>query len=234
MWLKQEIGKRIQIFVKEKGWKKVEFAEKMGIYPQNVNKYFSGEFDFTNIIDDLMKEGCDLTWLLTGKETQGETMGTLGTLEEGQEGQEGHKGREGHKGQEGQKGYEYPVVSLIGAGEVIPFDNEVEEYVLFPYKHKNCVALRVQGDSMIPFIEDGDVVLVDLVKRPNQGDIVAVRTKAGEQFIKKLMVVERNKRTFHLFSLNPAYPLRAFNFEEVETVKKVVMVLKDTDYGNGD
>ncbi|MCC6549710.1 MAG: hypothetical protein IT279_06535 [Ignavibacteriaceae bacterium] len=63
---------------------------------------------------------------------------------------------------------------------------------------------------------------------------MAVRTIAGEQFIKKLKVVERKKKKFHLFSLNPAYPLRAFNFGQVETVKKVVMILKDADYGNGE
>ncbi|GMU86289.1 MAG: hypothetical protein AMXMBFR48_15310 [Ignavibacteriales bacterium] len=216
-----QVGIRLKEFGKEKFGQLKVFAENLGISQQSLTSaYLSGRsLPGAELLLKLVNMGCDITWLLTGQERTSPPAPLLDKERGAGDGKERGKG-----------GFEYPVVSIIGAGEVIPFDNEVEEYVLFPYKHKNCVALRVQGDSMIPFIEDGDIVLVDLVKRPNQGDIVAVRTKAGEQFVKKLMVVERNKKTFHLFSLNPAYPLRAFNFDEVETVKKVVMILKDTDY----
>ena len=62
-----EKGKRLESWWKSKGWSKAEFAQRMSIWPQNVNKYFSGELDPTNLIEQLMKEDCDIVWIIDGK-----------------------------------------------------------------------------------------------------------------------------------------------------------------------
>jgi hypothetical protein len=59
-----ERGNRLESWWKSKGWSKAEFAQRMSIWPQNVNKYFSGELDPTNLIEQLMKEDCDVVWII--------------------------------------------------------------------------------------------------------------------------------------------------------------------------
>ncbi len=65
-----ERGSRLKLWWKSKGWSKAEFARRMKIWPQNVNKYFSGELDPTNLIEQLMKEECDVVWIIDGKTTE--------------------------------------------------------------------------------------------------------------------------------------------------------------------
>jgi transcriptional regulator with XRE-family HTH domain len=62
-------GSRLKIWWKLKGWSKAEFAERMKIWPQNVNKYFTGELDPINLIEQLIKEECDIVWIIDGKTT---------------------------------------------------------------------------------------------------------------------------------------------------------------------
>ncbi len=64
-----ERGSRLKLWWKSKEWSKAEFARRMKIWPQNVNKYFSGELDPTNLIEQLMKEECDVVWIIDGKTT---------------------------------------------------------------------------------------------------------------------------------------------------------------------
>ena len=75
-----ERGSRLKLWWKSKGWSKVEFANRMKIWPQNVNKYFSGELDPTNLIAQLMKEECDVVWIIDGKTT--ENIGKKGIVSE--------------------------------------------------------------------------------------------------------------------------------------------------------
>jgi hypothetical protein len=62
-----ERAARLKSWWKSKGWNKVEFAHRMKIWPQNVNKYFTGVLDPTNLVDQLMKENCDVMWIIEGK-----------------------------------------------------------------------------------------------------------------------------------------------------------------------
>ena len=72
-----EKGTRLELWWKLKGWSKAEFARRMQIWPQNVNKYFSGELDPTNLVETLMKEGCDVVWIIDGKTTEKERGGMI-------------------------------------------------------------------------------------------------------------------------------------------------------------
>jgi transcriptional regulator with XRE-family HTH domain len=62
-------GSRLNLWWKLKGWSKAEFANRMKIWPQNVNKYFSGELDPINLIEQLIKEKCDIVWIIDGNTT---------------------------------------------------------------------------------------------------------------------------------------------------------------------
>lgn len=61
------ISNRLQIFINHKRWNKAEFARRMGIYAQDVNRYFEGKLDIQKLIIKLHSEGCNINWLLTGE-----------------------------------------------------------------------------------------------------------------------------------------------------------------------
>ncbi len=72
-----ERGERLEQWWNLKGWSKAEFARRMKIWPQNVNKYFSGELDPTNLFEQLMKEECDVVWIIDGKTLEKERRGMV-------------------------------------------------------------------------------------------------------------------------------------------------------------
>ena len=73
-------GNRLVLWWKSKGWSKNEFARKMGIWPQNVNKYFVGQLDPMNLVDPLRKEDCDILWILDGRKLEREPRGMVAEL----------------------------------------------------------------------------------------------------------------------------------------------------------
>lgn len=118
----------------------------------------------------------------------------------------------------------YPLVSVLGAGSVMPLDTEVTEWVIIDYPDKNCIAMRVIGDSMSPRIENDDIVLISINIKPAPGDVVAVRTKEGEHLIKRYLAKESDMLT--LWSENPAHKLRNIRISELDSVRKVVLCQK--------
>ena len=70
-----EKGKRLREFMDSQNWSKAEFARRMGIPQQNVNRYLAGELDPMNLAEELLKENCNIEWLMTGKSTKEGTIG---------------------------------------------------------------------------------------------------------------------------------------------------------------
>ena len=66
------------------------------------------------------------------------------------------------------------------------------------------VALRVVGDSMIPLLHSGDVVLVDLGGTVHPGAVAVARHPEHGYVVKRVGRTER--QAISLVSLNPAYP----------------------------
>jgi phage repressor protein C with HTH and peptisase S24 domain len=91
-----------------------------------------------------------------------------------------------------------------GAGRAL-WDEPCEEWIEIPISIPDgrYVALRVSGDSMQPFLESGDVVLVKLGAEPARDDIVVARTRESEYVVKR--VVEVSDILLQLESLNPAH-----------------------------
>jgi phage repressor protein C with HTH and peptisase S24 domain len=90
-----------------------------------------------------------------------------------------------------------PLMGEIGAGaEISPEFEQVPEEgieqieVPFPLP-ADMVAFRVKGDSMLPRYDEGDVVVVWREQRRGTdsfyGEEVAVRTRAGQRYLKTLM-----------------------------------------------
>ncbi len=194
---KIEIGQRLKEFVGQNFGSLSEFAAVLGVHPSSFQStYLKGRsIPGGELLAKLAELGCDIEWLLTGKA----------------------------RVQQPQAAKLFPVVSAVGAGSVTPYDDIISEPIPMPYAGEG-VLLKVVGQSMAALIQEGDLVLVDSKKKPKEGNIVAVRTKAGEQFVKYLGA--RSKQSVMFYSHNSIYAPVTYQISDLVTVKKVVMILK--------
>jgi len=201
---REEIGRRIKLFLKDKYGKIKIGAEKIGVLEQTLQIYFTGRAapgsEFLRKIAEL---GADINYILTGKHAI--------RIED-----------EKRKG-----GYDYPLVSRLSAGKMIEFfDTGNTEMVGFNYYKKNgCMALLVNGDSMNPTIENGDIVLVDSDANINEGCIVAARLRGGEQLIKRFRRLPEG--LIQLDSDNFLYDPITIKADELEIMMPVVRIQRD-------
>ncbi|MGE0154780.1 MAG: S24 family peptidase [Reyranellaceae bacterium] len=112
---------------------------------------------------------------------------------------------------------ELPLWGYAGAGEIVhPFDGDDPpplETVEAPPGLKNGAAVIVRGDSMLPRMQDGDVIFFELRELPperllNEECVVRLAASAGAQgpiLVKKLTRGTKKNR-YHLVSVNPAVP----------------------------
>jgi repressor LexA len=90
---------------------------------------------------------------------------------------------------------------------------------------KNVFALMCRGNSMLPVISEGDIVVVRRQEDPkdfNNGDLVVVIIGLEEGALKKFF---RNENEVRLVSSNPIYPTRYFQGEEINSIKIIGKVI---------
>lgn len=83
--------------------------------------------------------------------------------------------------------------------------------------------LRVEGDSMMPKIESDDLVLVRQQRTVDSGSYAVVLIDGDEGLVK---MVKYGKRWIELHSINPYYPVRRFEDEDIELVSVVGLVVE--------
>lgn len=122
-----------------------------------------------------------------------------------------------------------PVIGRVPAGVPIEAIEEHEGDVLVPARAaKNSIALRVYGNSMIPSIRDGDVVLVKLDPDPDPGSIVVARKNLdGEVTVKRLSILGKVR---FLIAENPDYDPIVFDpREDWHIIGKVTKLIRDIE-----
>ena len=111
----------------------------------------------------------------------------------------------------------------VSAGTGYDLDGEDWEdirVVQTPESEKADFAVTVDGDSMLPYYEDGDVVLVKLQEEIDEGQIGVFVADNDEGFIKK-------RGADCLISLNPEYD--NIQFSDHESIKCCGLVLGVAD-----
>lgn len=127
-----------------------------------------------------------------------------------------------------------PVMGKIGAGAVIDPDFDqassdglYEVNLPFPVS-ENLIALEVDGDSMFPKYDPGDVVVVrrDQQRETNWylGKLVAVRTEDGRRYLKKLFAGSV-EGLYRLESLN-ADPIHNVSIQWVGEIYAIVPAIQ--------
>lgn len=124
-----------------------------------------------------------------------------------------------------------PVYETVAAGFGTYADScpvgVVADYIESGYDAANTIAIKVKGDSMYPKIEDGDLVIVRRDAEWRDGSIVVALIDGDEGVVKRVF---QTPTRLTLESINPAYPPRRFEREEmnrVQVVGVVKMILKE-------
>jgi repressor LexA len=120
-----------------------------------------------------------------------------------------------------------PVFETVSAGFGAYASNEIigymPLYIESNYEAEETLCIKVKGDSMYPKIENGDIVQVHKQDSVDNGQIAVVLVDGDEGLVKKVFVY---KDYIELISVNPEYPPKRFEKEEMNRVEIVGLVRK--------
>ena len=114
-----------------------------------------------------------------------------------------------------------PILGIVPCGEPIEAIEDIIEWIeVVPSQAKNHFGLIAKGDSMSPYILDGDILIVKYTPEVNSGKIAIVKVNGDEATCKRLMI---NDAGITLMPYNPAYEPLSFTPQEVEE-KPVIII----------
>lgn len=120
-----------------------------------------------------------------------------------------------------------PVYESASAGFGTMADNYIIEYMplYVPNAHEaaETLCIKVQGDSMSPRIENGDVIQVHKQTSVDSGDLAVVLVDGEDAFVKKVIYGDS---FIELHSFNSAYKTVRFDGAEVMRVQIIGLVRK--------
>ncbi|MBR3308987.1 MAG: helix-turn-helix domain-containing protein [Lachnospiraceae bacterium] len=109
-----------------------------------------------------------------------------------------------------------PVYGRVAAGIPMEQIEDITDWEEIPdHWAGEYMALRVKGDSMLPRIADGDVIIAHLQDDAESGDVVVAQVNGSDATVKKLI---KHQNGITLQAYNPAYEPMVFSEEEQYTV----------------
>lgn len=115
------------------------------------------------------------------------------------------------------KGVKIPVLGIVPAGipieaiqDIIDYEDITEDMA----RNGEYIGLKVKGDSMIPKICDGDVVIVRLQPDVESGETAIVMINGDDATCKKVV---KHQGGITLVPNNPAYEPRYFTTDEINS-----------------
>lgn len=120
-----------------------------------------------------------------------------------------------------------PLVGRVAAGLSCHAEDNIEGYILtdceFLHEGYDYFWLTVKGDSMYPEFQDGDRVLIREQSTLDCECYAVVRIDGEDGVIKRVRIEDER---IILTSINPYYPPRIFECEEMNRIAIVGLVLK--------
>lgn len=114
-----------------------------------------------------------------------------------------------------------PVLGIVPCGEPIEAIEDIIEWIdVVPSQAKNHFGLIAKGDSMAPFILDGDILVVKHSPVVASGKIAIVKVNGDEATCKRLVI---NDAGLTLVPNNPMY--QTLTFGPAEIADKPVTVI---------
>jgi len=125
-----------------------------------------------------------------------------------------------------------PVISSVQAGALRDMDTPYEPGDGYAVVYTDDMALsrwtfslEVEGDSMLPRFQPGDLLIVDPELSPNPGNFVVARNGTNQATFKKYRprgIDERGNMVFELVPLNEDYPTMRSDVEKLNVLGVVV------------
>ena len=113
------------------------------------------------------------------------------------------------------KAQRIPILGKVAAGKSTEMIEDVlGDVVIENNKGSEYFALEIKGDSMLPRIEDGDIVIVRKQDDIESGDLAIVSINGDDATCKRL---KKYRDGIELIALNPSYGTRFFTNEEIES-----------------
>ena len=118
-----------------------------------------------------------------------------------------------------------PIIGRVAAGTSCFAESNIIGYDYVPSgdigNSENYVFLRVRGDSMYPEIKEDDLVLVRCQSSVDSGSIAVVVVDDEDGVVKKVVYGDN---WIELVSINPMYPVRRFEGEDVLRIRVLGLV----------
>lgn len=208
-----EFAMRLEAFCKDSFKTKAELALRLGIRPQALQKYLSGErLPMPEFFVRLSSLGCNIDWLITG---DGEML-------------------KSEASEPKRNTLSIPVLAEVECGTPVymQINNYPLKYIdVADSKHfVNPFIAVARGDSMRPYINPGDyLVCSDEPNKIKDGSAVVVNFISIPETYStnaKLIRYLPGKRIM-LYSINTKYPPSIHKPDEIYKIYKVVRIIRD-------
>lgn len=184
------LGNRIKALREELGLKQEELANKMSVSPSSIGMYETNKREPNNeLILKLAQFFNVSTDYLLGKiDTRNNNIVKI------------------------------PILGTVKAGYDWLAEENIVDYITLKENIPNVgeyYALRITGDSMLPLLAEGDLVIVHDQDDVESGQTAVILINGEEATVKK--VVKTNEG-IELHAMNPYYPVRKFTFEDMQKI----------------
>ena len=111
-----------------------------------------------------------------------------------------------------------PILGTVKAGYDWLAEENIIDYITLKENIPNVneyYALRITGDSMLPLLAEGDLVIVHDQDNVESGQTAVVLINGEEATVKKVV---KTKDGIELHAMNPYYPVKKFTFEDMQKI----------------
>lgn len=111
-----------------------------------------------------------------------------------------------------------PILGTVKAGYDWLAEENVIDYITLKENIPNIkeyYALRVTGDSMLPLLSQGDLVIVHDQDDVESGQTAVILINGEEATVKKVI---KTSDGIELHAMNPYYPIKKFTFEDMKSI----------------
>lgn len=111
-----------------------------------------------------------------------------------------------------------PILGTVKAGYNWLAEENIVDYITIKENMPNIkeyFALRITGDSMLPLLSDGDLVIVHSQDDVESGQTAVILINGEEATVKKII---KTNEGIELHAMNPYYPVKKFTFEDMKNI----------------
>lgn len=114
--------------------------------------------------------------------------------------------------------FKIPILGTVKAGYNWLAEENIIDYITIKETMPNIkeyFALRITGDSMLPLLSDGDLVIVHSQDDIESGQTAVILINGEEATVKKII---KTNEGIELHAMNPYYPVKKFTFEDMKNI----------------